>query len=187
MLSFTKSLSRLFFKRCDRKPQKPYRYSVEILADIDIDWLVHCGCKGIILDLDNTIVSEDDRYLSPGAEEWISKAKFAGLVFFILSNGKRQHRVLYWSKRLGIPALSPAKKPFPKALRHAISYMRSYPSQVFVIGDSFHTDVMGAKITGCHCIQVATLPHPPRWWEIIAGRYLQKPYPQQREIWNFQE
>jgi uncharacterized protein len=187
MLSLIKGLFQLFPKSRDRNPKKSYRYSVEILADIDINWLLQCGCKGIILDLDNTIISEDDRYLSPGAEEWISKAKFAGIMFFILSNGKRRHRVIYWSSRLEIAALSPAKKPFPKGFKHAISCMRSYPSQVFVIGDSFHTDVMGAKISGCHCIQVATLPHPPRWWEKIAGRWLQKPYPQQRELWNFNE
>lgn len=185
MLPFTKVLSQLFPFLSDGNPKKSYCYSVEILADIDISWLLQCGCKAIILDLDNTIISEDDKYLSPGAEEWISKAKFAGLMFFILSNGKRRHRVLYWSNRLDIPALSPAKKPFPQAFKHAISSMRSHREQVFVIGDSFHTDVMGAKIIGCHCIQVATLPHPARWWEKIAGRWLQKSYPKQRELWNF--
>jgi hypothetical protein len=39
------------------------------LASIDIEWLKKCGIRGIILDLDNTLVSEDDRYLSPKAED----------------------------------------------------------------------------------------------------------------------
>ncbi|MCL6752473.1 YqeG family HAD IIIA-type phosphatase, partial [Nostoc sp. CCCryo 231-06] len=38
---------------------------VHTLAQIEIDKIKICGVKGIILDLDNTIVSEDDRYLSP--------------------------------------------------------------------------------------------------------------------------
>ena len=58
------------------------------LAAIDLNWLTNCEIKGIILDLDNTLISEDDYYLSPGGETWIEKAKSGGVKFFILSNGK---------------------------------------------------------------------------------------------------
>jgi len=34
------------------------------LASIDINLLKASGIHGVILDLDNTIISEDDRYLS---------------------------------------------------------------------------------------------------------------------------
>lgn len=155
------------------------------LASIDIDWLKKFNIQGIILDLDNTIVSEDDRYLSPGAEDWITQAKLAGYKFFILSNGKRRYRVQYWSHRLNIPAINPAKKPFPSAFRRAITYMNLHPQQVVVIGDSVHTDVIGAWLSGCHSIQVATLPHPPRWWEKLAGRWVQIPYPSGSQLWDF--
>nr|MDZ8005379.1 HAD hydrolase-like protein [Nostoc sp. DedSLP05] len=40
--------------------------------------------------------------------------------------------------------------------------MRLEPKQVVVIGDSLHTDVLGAWLSGCHCIQSSTLPHPPQ-------------------------
>ncbi|QLE57518.1 YqeG family HAD IIIA-type phosphatase [Nostoc sp. TCL26-01] len=155
------------------------------LAQIEIDWLKAAGIRGIILDLDNTIISEDDRYLSPWAEDWISQAKLAGLKLFILSNGKRRYRVKYWSHRLDIAAISPAKKPFPPAFRQAMTQMRLSPKNVVVIGDSFHTDVMGAKLSGCRCIQVASLPHPPRWWEKLAGKWVQMPYPHTEELWEF--
>jgi len=163
-----------------RLPQRAYK-----LASIQIDWLKTCGIKGIILDLDNTIVSEDDRYLSPGAEEWIRQAKLAGLEFFILSNGKRRYRVEYWSGRLDIPAINPAKKPFPPAFRKAIAYMKLQPQQVLVIGDGLHTDVIGAWLCGCCSIQVATLPHPLRWWEKLGGKWVQTPYPDTNELWDF--
>jgi uncharacterized protein len=155
------------------------------LANIDIGWLKTCGIKGVILDLDNTIVSEDDRYLSPGAENWIGKAKLAGLKFFILSNGKRRYRVEYWSARLDIPAINPAKKPFPAAFRKAIASMKLQPQQVVVIGDGLHTDVIGAWLCGCCSIQVATLPHPLRWWEKLGGKWVQTPYPKGGELWDF--
>lgn len=155
------------------------------LACIKIEQLKNCGIKGIILDLDNTIISEDDRYLSPEAENWIEQAKLAGLSFFILSNGKRRHRVLYWSQRLDIPAINPAKKPFPRSFRKAMNSMQLPPEKVVIIGDSLHTDVIGAKLCRCNYIQVATLPHPPRWWERLAGKFVQIPYPPEYELWDF--
>lgn len=163
-----------------RLPRRAYT-----LVDIKIDWLKTCGIKGVILDLDNTIVSEDDRYLSPGAEDWIGQAKSAGLKFFILSNGKRNYRVRYWSARLDTPAISPAKKPFPPAFRKAIAKLQLQPQEVVVIGDGLHTDVFGAWFSGCCSIQVATLPHPLRWWEKLGGKWVQTPYPKGGELWDF--
>ncbi|MCW5315977.1 YqeG family HAD IIIA-type phosphatase [Nostoc sp. KVJ3] len=155
------------------------------LASIEIDSLKNFRIQGIILDLDNTIVSEDDKYLSPYAEDWITQAKLAGLQFFILSNGKRRYRVKYWSHRLDIPALSPAKKPFLPAFRQAIAYMGLPAQHVIVIGDSLHTDFVGSLLCGCGFIQVSSLPHPPRWWEKFAGKWVQIPYPSGVELWDF--
>lgn len=160
-------------------PREAYR-----LAFIDADLLKLSGIQGVILDLDNTIVSEDDRYLSPGAEAWIKQAKLQGFKFFILSNGKRRSRAKTWSHRLDIPLINPAKKPFPFAFRKALRYMQLKPKQVVVIGDSRHTDVLGAWLVGCPSIQVATLPHPFRWWEKLLGKRVQTPYPNGHELWD---
>lgn len=168
--------------RCQKLPRQVFR-----LSEINLAQVQEIGIKGIILDLDNTIVSEDDRYLSPQAEIWIKKAQFQKMKFFILSNGKRKNRVNYWSGRLDIPALSPAKKPFPLNFKKALKNMSLNSEQVIVIGDSFHTDVMGAWLSGCYCIQVATLPHPPRWWEKICGNWLQTPYPSDQELWTINQ
>lgn len=159
---------------------------IDIVASIPLDALIAAQIRGIILDLDNTIVSEDDRYLSPGAVDWIAKAQAMGLKMFILSNGKRRYRVEYWSDYLDIPAVNPAKKPFPAGFHKAFTQMQLPASQVVVIGDSRHTDVVGAWLAGCPCIQVASLPHPPLWWEKILGRYVQIPYPKDQELWDFQ-
>lgn len=162
-----------------------FSHQVDSLASVHLDFLSKKGIRGAILDLDNTIVSEDDRFLSPGAEDWIRQAKLSGIKVFILSNGKRHYRVRFWSDRLAVPALNPAKKPFPKAFRRAMTSMELTSMEVVVIGDSLHTDVLGAWISRCHCIQVASLPHPPRWWEKLLGKYIQTPYPQHLDLWDF--
>ncbi|NJO93543.1 MAG: YqeG family HAD IIIA-type phosphatase [Hydrococcus sp. RM1_1_31] len=183
---FTVAVQSLVRKK-KRSNQTIFLQRVPILASVEINALLGSGIKGIILDLDNTIVSEDDRYLSPGAETWIDQAKLQGLKFYILSNGKRRHRLIYWCERLEISGINPARKPFPFAFAKAFKHMGLKASQVMVIGDSFHTDIMGAFLSGCTCIQVASLPHPPRWWEKIIGRWVQRPYPSDRELWKFEK
>lgn len=164
----------------------PSFQQTDLLAEIEHRDLVQRGIKGIILDLDNSIVSEDDRYLSPDAEAWITHAHALGFQLFLLSNGRRLQRFEYWSSRLNVPGISRAKKPFPKNFRRAIASMRLAVWQVVVVGDSYHTDVLGAWLVGCHCVQVASLPHPPRSWERLAGRWLHRPYPQHRALWNLE-
>jgi uncharacterized protein len=163
-----------------------FPHQVDILAKINLSLLRQAGIQGVIIDLDNTIISEDDRYLSPDAETWIKQAKQLELKFFILSNGKRRYRIEYWSSYLDIPAINPAKKPFPDSFLEAIKYMQLTPRQVVVIGDSRHTDVLGAWLVGCPSIQVASLPHPPRWWERLLGKSVQIPYPTEQKLWEFQ-
>ena len=164
-------------ERVYKFPKEAYR-----LDSIDIQSLIESGIRGVILDLDNTIISEDDRYISPGAEAWIERSKVEGLKFFILSNGKRRYRVKFWCDRLDIPAVNPAKKPFPFAFWKALKHMQLNPKQVIVIGDSRHTDMLGAWLVGCPSIQVATLPHPFRWWEKLLGKRVQTPYPEGHEL-----
>ncbi len=166
-----------------RRQVKKISPQIDKLASINLASLQRTGIRGIILDLDNTIVSEDDRYLSPGVEAWIKHALALGFKLFILSNGKRRYRVVYWSRRLGIVAFSPAHKPFGAGFQRALASMRLLPQQVVVIGDSWHTDILGAGWAGCYSIQVATLPHPPRWWERIVGRWVQIPYQHPWELW----
>jgi uncharacterized protein len=183
LTSLVMFLKRLFLRR-SRSTSSHFPQQAYNLAAIDLSLLMYSGILGIILDLDNTIVSEDDRYLSPGAEEWIHLAKERGLKFFILSNGKRRYRVEFWSHRLGIPAISHARKPWTASFQTALAKMQLSPAQVVVIGDSRHTDVLGAWLVGCPSIQVATLPHPFRWWEKLLGKRVQTPYPDRSELWD---
>ena len=160
----------------------------DTLASISLNQLTFFEIKGILLDLDNTIISEDNYYLSPFAEDWIKEAEQLKFKLFLLSNGKRKKRVEYWSRRLEISSISPAHKPLPTSFWKAMKQMNLSSKNIVVIGDSLHTDVLGAWLTGCRSIQVASLPHPPRWWEKLFGQVLQIPYPSRRlELWKFSD
>ena len=163
--------------------QRFYRHYAR-LSYISIDDLIKQDIQGIILDLDNTVVSEDDRFLSPYAEQWLQEVRVKGLSLFILSNGRRRQRFLYWSERLKIKGISPAHKPSPWVFRRALQALALQSRHVVVIGDSCHTDVLGGWISNCHIIQVASLPHPPRWWEKLLGKWVQTSYPMHEELWD---
>ncbi len=145
------------------------------------DWQ-QAGIRGILIDLDNTLVSEDDRWLSPGVEDWLRRSREAGLALFLLSNGRRVQRFQYWSQRLGVPGICRAQKPLPRGFRRAQASLGLGPQALLVIGDSLHTDGLGAWLAGCVWIQVCSLPHPPRWWELWLGRWLHRPYPRPEEL-----
>jgi uncharacterized protein len=161
-------------------------YQAPILAMIDVVWLHQIGVQGIVLDLDNTIVSEDDRFISPHAVQWIHQAKALGLKLILVSNGKRQQRIQTWSAQLQLEAIGRARKPLPMAFRTACQRMQVPLKAVVIIGDSRHTDILGARWLGAACIQVASLPHPPRWWERLCGRWLQVPFPPDQTLWQTQ-
>ena len=148
------------------------------LSMISMEWLRENQIKGLILDLDNTIISEDDRYLSLGVESWLQQVQDSGTQIFLVSNGKREARFINWKERLYLPGIHKARKPFKSGFKRALRSMNLHPHDVMVIGDSLHTDILGAKISHLRCIQVASLPHPKRWWESLIGAYIQKPYPQ---------
>jgi uncharacterized protein len=172
-----------FYQRNDREHSFPRR--AKILASVSLGRLMDSGIQGIIIALDNTIVSEDDRHISPYAVTWINLAKQLGFRLFILSNGKQIYRVKSWSNRLDLPAIHSAKKPFPTAFGTALRHMQLPPERVVVSGDSYHTDILGAWIAGCHSIQVAALPHRRKWWEKLIGKYVQNTYPSGQELWEF--
>lgn len=148
------------------------------LADIPLEALQAQGIKGLILDLDNTIISEDDRFRSPGAIDWLQAAQDQGFRLIILSNSARRYRVERWGRQLGIATIARARKPFPMGFWRALRQLGLPRRRVVVIGDSLHTDRLGAALVGMRCLQVASLPHPPHWWEDWLGAWLHYPYPE---------
>jgi uncharacterized protein len=162
--------------------QKYLRISkrVNCVADINLDILLVHNKRGIILDLDNTLVSEDDRYFSPDIQLWIEQAKQKDFKLFILSNGKRQQRLTHWSSFFDIPAIGAARKPLRKSFNRAIHALKIPKHQIVVIGDSLHTDGLGAWFIQCDWIQVASLPHPLHWWERLLTVWSHIPFPKSR-------
>lgn len=120
---------------------------------IDPEVLLAKGVKGIITDLDNTLVEWDRPNATPELTEWFARLKKSGLQVTIVSNNN-ENRVKVFADPLGIPFIHSARKPFKMAFRKAAKSMGLQNEEVVVIGDQIFTDVLGGNSVGLHTILV---------------------------------
>lgn len=111
------------------------------------------GIKGIITDLDNTLVEWDRPDATPEIIEWLSSMKNAGILVTIVSNNNG-NRVQLFCEPLGIPYIHAAKKPSRKSFKLALERMGIQKDEAVVIGDQLLTDIFGANRTGLQTILV---------------------------------
>lgn len=109
--------------------------------------------KGIITDLDNTLVEWDRPSATPRLIEWFEEMKEHGIKVTIVSNNNEK-RVKIFSEPLNIPFIYKAKKPMGRAFRKAVKNMGLKKEDVVVIGDQLMTDVLGGNRNGFHTILV---------------------------------
>ena len=111
------------------------------------------GIKGVITDLDNTLIEWDRPNATPQLEEWFLKMTEQGIQVTVVSHNNEQ-RVKDFADPLGIPFIHSARKPFVRAFKRAIREMQLQPDEVVVIGDQLLTDVLGGNRVGLHTILV---------------------------------
>lgn len=123
------------------------------IEDIKIEELVKEGIKAIVLDVDNTLIDKSN-VLSSQKEEWIHKAKNAGIQVCILSNTLKKEKVELISKKLDIPYFIFATKPLKRGFKKCMKLFNIEPRQICAIGDQIFTDVLGGNRVGMYTIYV---------------------------------
>lgn len=114
------------------------------------------GIKGIITDLDNTLVAWDVADATGDIIDWISELQKEGIQVTIISNNNEE-RVRIFSEPIKVPYEAAAKKPSTKAFKRACNRMNLKPHEVAVIGDQLLTDVLGGNRGGFHTILVVPI------------------------------
>jgi uncharacterized protein len=131
---------------------KPDHYYPDIFA-IDVDLLSREGIRGLICDIDNTIVPWSAEDVIQEVIDWFAKLEDDGFKLCLVSNGNDK-RVKQFSQRLGIPGVGQAVKPARRAFRLARSRLSLNSDQIAVIGDQLFTDVLGGNRMGFKTILV---------------------------------
>lgn len=126
---------------------------VKSIFDIHPEDLKKRGIKGIITDLDNTLVEWDRPNATPELIKWFEQIKKHNILVTIVSNNN-EIRVKEFADPLQIPFIFQARKPLVRAFNKAVSQMEIKKEEAVVIGDQLLTDVLGGNRSGFHTILV---------------------------------
>ncbi|MBT2694120.1 YqeG family HAD IIIA-type phosphatase [Bacillus sp. ISL-55] len=126
---------------------------VKSIFEITPESLKDKGVKGIITDLDNTLVEWDRPLATPKLIEWFDNMRKNEILVTIVSNNNEK-RVRSFSDPLRIPFIFQARKPMTTAFNKALKQMGLRKEETVVIGDQLLTDVLGGNRSGFHTILV---------------------------------
>ncbi len=115
--------------------------------------------KGLILDVDETLVPLREKEVSPELEEWVNNIRQVASLWLV-SNNLSGNRIGRISKVLNIPYIVGAKKPSRRKLRQAITQMKLPIAQVAMVGDRLFTDVLAGNRLGTFTILVEPMIDP---------------------------
>ncbi len=141
--------------------------------------LVQHDLKGLILDVDDTLVPTWEQDVSPEVLAWLSQIKHQ-VDLWLVSNNLNHGRISRIAETLGVPFLMGAAKPSRRKLRQALQAMNLPTEQVAMVGDRVFTDVLAGNRLGMFTILVQPMsksgPSRQRFWlrslEIALSRIL---------------
>lgn len=128
-------------------------YYCDKVTDIKLDLLEKNNIKGIILDVDNTLI-DFDRNLLEGAKEWVEQMKENNMKCIILSNSNKIDKVTKVATTLDIPFIYFGTKPLKRGFKRARELLELENENIAVVGDQIFTDVIGANRSNMFAILV---------------------------------
>ena len=138
---------------------------------IDFEKLYKEGIRGVIFDIDNTLVPHG----APADERAIrlfARLRSIGLDYCLISNNQLP-RVKPFADAVQAKFVEDAHKPSRKNYLKAMKLMHVDLDSCIFVGDQIFTDVYGAKRCGMRTILVKPL-HPKEEIQIVLKRYLEK-------------
>ncbi|MEZ3487033.1 MAG: YqeG family HAD IIIA-type phosphatase [Lachnospiraceae bacterium] len=148
----------------------PDRYVASTYV-IDFEQLYSEGYRGLIFDIDNTLVPHG----APADKRAVAlfeRLKEIGFCCCLISNNQ-EPRVKMFNQDIQVDYVYDAHKPSTKNYIKAMEIMGTDRSNSLFIGDQLFTDVWGAKRAGIRNILVKPI-HPKEEFQIVLKRYLEK-------------
>ena len=139
----------------------PCEYAKSVY-EIDYKRLYAMGVRGLIFDIDNTIVHHNDD-ATPEAEQLFRDIHAAGLKTVLLSNNDEE-RVQRFIRNIDTPYVCDAEKPQPQGYERALEILGTDKQQTVVIGDQMFVDIIGANRVGIPSILVHYIPVKGELW-----------------------
>ena len=131
---------------------KEYLNSVK---DISLELLHKNNIKGLILDVDNTLINLDKK-MPAGVSDWAKNLKANGIKMCILSNSNHLNKVEAVAKKINVAYILFAKKPLKSGFLRARDILKLPNENIAVVGDQIFTDIVGAN--RCNMFSILVKP-----------------------------
>lgn len=136
---------------------------IESVFKLDLEELKKNNIKGLIIDIDNTLVSWDIKYVTERAKQWLLDLEKEGFKVCLVSNNTKD-RVVVFNEELKLPAIHRALKPRIGAFKKAMKNIGTTAENTAVIGDQIFTDVLGGNRIGLFTVLVVPIVGKEFWW-----------------------
>lgn len=117
------------------------------------------GLKGLVLDVDDTLVPTHLSDVSPELLEWLAEIK-QEVCLWLVSNNLSRTRIRRIAEALDLPYILGASKPSRRKLRQAVTAMQLPVQEVAMVGDRIFTDVLAGNRLGMFTILVEPMTTP---------------------------
>lgn len=114
------------------------------VKEITMELLRNNNIKGLILDIDNTLIDYDKNLLD-GCKDWCDNLKKQGIKMCILSNTNKLHKVKKVAEELQLEYFYFAHKPNKKGFINAMNKLNLEAKNIAVVGDQVFTDILGGN------------------------------------------
>ncbi len=121
------------------------------LHDVSHEELEAAGIRGLIVDLDNTLLGFRETELAQEHIDWVARAHDRGFRIVMLSNNFSE-RVRTLAAQLDVACFPNALKPLPFGFLRAKRCLGMRRREIAVVGDQLFTDVLGGKLCGLYTI-----------------------------------
>jgi HAD superfamily phosphatase (TIGR01668 family) len=139
------------------------------ITDIDLDSLIADGIKGIIFDLDSTIMAPHSGVITEETAIWIEKAR-VHFKLSVVSNNKTDSYLQLVENILNMPVHGKAAKPSTKMFLRTLQNFGFEAREVAVIGDRVLTDVLGGRRAGMKTVLVWPLKSMNDSWILFCRK-----------------
>lgn len=143
------------------------------------DVIKHYQLKGLVLDVDETLVPVKAMAASAELKDWVEGVRRTTKLWLV-SNNLSDARIGGIARSLDLPYILGAIKPSVRKLRQAVTAMNLPVERVAMVGDRLFTDVLAENRLGMFTILVnpildpgeAVRSYPLRNFEVLVSQFM---------------